>query len=310
MARETVEGAGTEQVDEPTLPPEFADDTDDASEAGTPAAEGASDDDGAASDTDDDEDDSLLSQEELARVQGNAAETIKSYQRAFTQKTQKLAAANKLLKALNADPVGTTIALMERAGIKPQQPAAAQPPQPTAPQQTLLDAVVAELTPQVGEELAKGLAPVMMKTAMAIANAQTQGLQQTVTQGRIQDIQERAQLETENFFTAHPDARQLEPLMMEVAREIAPTNGQTPTQYFKHLYTLAKARSGGGKSSGGNAGEAVRRMVRSASSEPKPGGASETSIHTGPPAGYDKMSRSDKLRASIDAALRGVTWNR
>lgn len=247
----------------------------------------------------DDDGEPLLTDEEIEAAGGDVEKLKKQFQRAYTQKTQRLAAANKLWKALENDPVAVARELNTRLGIKLADVA---PPADATPRQQAkaLDVITARLTKSVGAEMAAELAPAILEAAELVANEKVTGVQQVVGTQLMQDIKERADIATESFFKAHPDAKALEPKMMEIAKEIQPAPGITVTQYFERLYSLAKG-------SGAKARDAVDRMVKATESDPRPG-STPARVVSGARPDRSKMTKAEFLRASFEAADKGIRW--
>jgi len=130
-------------------------------------------------------------------------------------------------------------------------------------------------------------------------------VQNVVGQQMIQDIKERADLATESFHAKYPEAKQYEARMMELARTIQPAPGVPVIKYFEQLLTLAKSSKGGGAATR----KALDRMVAAASSEPRPGGSPNRSVSHAKP-DRSKMTRTEFLRASAEAADKGIRWER
>jgi hypothetical protein len=290
MASATVPGADDQVEDVPTVDAGASDDT-----TGGSVPDGAAepgDGDAAAADVTTDDDGDLLTPEEREAAGDDIAKLRKAYNRAFTQKSQKLAGANKFLAALEADPQGVARELVRRTGLRlAEEPAPAAVPDYRS---SKLGEIREKLTKVVGAEMAG-----------VEADARVQGVQQAVGARMMAEVKERADLATESFFRKYPDAKALEPKMLELARKLQPTPGVPVTEYFEHLYSLVKGGAGGAKA----AREAVDRMVDSAAADAKPGGTPAKVVQGARP-DRTKMTKAEFLKASMEAAEKGVRWER
>jgi hypothetical protein len=268
----------------------------------TPAAEGAE---GAVSaaavtdDTDDEDAGDLVTPEELARIKADPAlkALYKNLHKGFTTKTQKLAGAQQLAQALQTDPVGTVQWLAQQAGLRLAD-------QPKAPD--VREGMRAELANAVGDDLAERLLPVVEKIAGQVAQAQIGPIQQRLTMTEARGVEETAAVVQADFEKRHPDFKQHEKKMMEVAQRFRPVPGADASKYLDDLYTLATAERAAGKA----AGDAVDRLVEATArgGERPSSGTPGSRVTPGPPSGFEKMSKGDKLRASLAAAKRGERW--
>jgi hypothetical protein len=269
-------------------------------DAGTGEAEPTGDDDTAddgSTDDDADDDEGLgLSAEDLAAIKADPKlkALYKSLHEGFTTKTQKLAAGDRLLRAFQSDPSGTVKALAQRAGVK----LADESPKPD-----VRAALQTELTSAVGEDLAAQLLPIFEKVAGKIAESQIAPLRAELDQQMARSVEEQSALVQEAFLQKYPDAKKYEREMMEAAKSIRPVTGSNAVKYLETLYLLATQQ----KKSGGTAARAVERMVKATSAGERPGGTPGNRVAAAPP-DMSKMTKSQKLRAALDAAKRGERW--
>jgi hypothetical protein len=271
---------------------------DDAGEGGAePTGDKSTADEAGGTDDDDNDDEGLsLSAEDLAAIKADPRlkALYKNLHKGFTSKSQKLAAGDRLLRAFQSDPAGTVKALAGRAGVK----LADEPPKAD-----VRAAIQTELTSAVGEDLAGQLLPVFEKIASKIAESQIAPLRAELDQQMARSVEEQSALVQETFLQKYPDAKKFEREMMEVAQTIRPVPGTNAVSYLETLYLLATRQ----KKSGGEAARAVDKMVKAASAGERPGGTPGNRVAATPP-DMSKMTKSQKLRAALDAAKRGERW--
>lgn len=267
---------------------------------------------------------SLISDAEydaLAKQHGNdPAKLRRELNKAFTQKTQKLAAERtaleplkalaehrELLEALQSDPEGTLKALAEQHGLKFAEPTAevetAQQAQSAA--QPAVDAIVDSFKQKLGPELeylADSLAPAITELVKTLT-------QQTVTeataplkaaeQARLQQqAVEQTQATMSAFEQAHPDWKQHEPAMLKLAQQLQP-NGLSETEYLEQLYRLVTFDT--------QVAEATKKKIAAVNeaakkAEPRAQTTADTNVRRTAP-------KAATFHDAFEAAKRGERWD-
>lgn len=202
----------------------------------------------------------------------------KELNRYFTQRTQKLSAREKeieqTLSALNA-------ALQQNA---PAVPAGPSP-----------DEVAIQQIEQVyGPEVAKAL---------------DQFVQSRVAPVRAELDRERAETHAkalkdvyEGFMRETPGAKELEPVMTEIAQTFRP-NGMPMREYFSNLHTLALMKEG--RLEAEITKKVTERITNSArAAEPPSSGVSPSKVAVNPPS-YSKMSMKEAIHAAAQEVREG-----
>lgn len=213
-------------------------DTDVDSESDSDSPE--SDDDAEAEDTEPEED--LLTPEQRASAKGNPAKLEKLLHRAFTQKTQRLAAERRTLtqKAAVIDMLsgehGDLILaeLAAKRGMKLEKPAAAS-------QQSIVDSALATLE-------ANGLNKEALQKVLPLMQAVAQAAQATAIDplnARLKAFEERAaKSEMDNtvalFRSKYPDFERYKPAMQKLIEAMPQGQGISTFEYLVNIYKLAK----------------------------------------------------------------------
>ncbi len=256
----------------------------------------------------------LLSAEEYAAAKDDPAAMRAALNRAFTQKTQALASERKKLEAWQAvvdglqnDPVRTLEILGQQLGVQVVPPTTPQTAQPVQ-QPSARDQLVTSLKTKLDEF---GLAPlsdeiirVTEGLAQEIAGQQLKPLQEHTNRLLTDSQQREVATVMQRFETKHPDWKQHEKAMTDLAQRYKPAMDQhgrllvTEDQYLDDLYRLATYET----SVKSEAQKAIDRM-RAAAESAEPRTTTVTS---------DKVShqapKGASFRDAVAAAKRGERW--
>ena len=194
---------------------------------------------------DPDLDTDLISDEHADALKDDPVALRKALQKAFTQKTQKLAkereelaSVRDLVTALRDDPDATITALAKQAGFEITKPSAT--PEPAEdPVEQVRSALAESLGPEY-EDLAERLAPALAKAVKAEAERQAAPLKAVQVQ-QLQDAALReAEAEMTTFGKAHPDWKAHEAEMNKLGALVTPKPGMDPQQFLEMLYLTVK----------------------------------------------------------------------
>ena len=191
----------------------------------------------------------LVSEAEFTAIQtqfpGDPAKQRAELNKAWTQKTQKLAPYADLIKAYERDPKGTIETLAKQQGLTLGQPAAESKAteQSTTAAATIADqameAVKAELGPEL-DFLAGPIGKAMHKVAEMVAKTVTEQTVKPLKEHQAQVTETAAKdqvaLVIKQFEAKHPDWKAHEPAMAQLATKIQP-NGMAELDYMDLLYT-------------------------------------------------------------------------
>lgn len=257
----------------------------------------------------------LLSADEYAAVKDDPAALQKAYNRAFTQKTQRLAEERKrieayqgLIQGLETNPLQTLELLSQQLGVKIVQPGSEAPVTPQQPSQR--DQLVGALKTKLDEYGLGAVAPELVAVA--------QGIAEEIAGQKLKPIEEAAgRLTTESqqreaanimqqFQQRHPDWKQHEAAMMKLAERYKPaTDAQgrfvvTEAQYLDDLYRLATFDTSVSR-------ETEKRIQKMQSSAAAAEPARSTTVTS------DKVSQraptGAKFRDAYAAAKAGIEWD-
>lgn len=219
-----------------------------------------------------DETEPLISDEHADTLKDDPVALRRELQKAFTQKTQKLATERKelaaykdLIDAYKADPKATIEALAKNAGLEVKAPEETSTPAED-PIESVRSALAESLGPEY-EDLAERLAPALAKAVKAEAERATAPLRTMQAQQLQEAALNEANAEMEQFGKQHPDWKEYEPEMNALGAMLTPKPGMQPQQFLKMLYMTAK----GDKAIAEATAKALTKMQRSAES-----GAKET----------------------------------
>lgn len=228
--------------------------------------------------------DQLLSEEELGKYQ-DPKEQVKALQKAFTQKTQKLAEKRKLADAYERDPIGFAKAVAKHHGLSLVEPQAAPPE---------------------ARVLAQALAPVIgAEQADAIEKYMAQAIERTVQPLYAKAALSESQAVLENFKSKHPDFESVEPQMAQLGQEFF--GGQIPASLDQNkvLDALYKLATYDRKSAAQTKAVVDRINNAVASAEPQTQGVAPNRVAPSAPA---YKNASEGFEAAIAAAKRGEAW--
>ena len=240
------------------------------------------------------DDDTLLTDEDAAKLTGDAKKQFDRMNKAFTQKTQRLAAARKelepwkpLIAAMTADPEAALVQLAKERGF------------------TLTKAEAAKIEAagdDIPEEL-RFLTPLLEardKRMEAKIRAELAPLKEAQTQLLSESIAKETEADIATFTAKYPGWEKHEPKMIELGQKIQPVNGMSAVEYTEILYKLATADLSEAERTKKVVGK-INKAV--AAAEPQVSGVSGERVeHAMPPP--DKRS----MRDAFEAAKRGEVW--
>lgn len=241
----------------------------------------------------------FFSDEDFEKLKDDPVAVRKAMQKAYTQKTQRIAEQRKLIEALDRDPINTVKYLARVAGLNiadPEQKPAAAAKEPASE-------VKAKLVEVIGEETAEAVLPVVQEIVKATLEQDLEPIRQS---HEIQ-LAERAAKETadtlERFSKKHPDWQKHEAQMMEIAKTFIPRN-MTEDQYLERLYVLATAdirEADAVKKAAAKLNSSVQAAATSSPDSP----AASTKIAPTPQRG---KNFDETLELAFKAAVRGERW--
>lgn len=249
--------------------------------------------------------DTLLSADEVAKLSPKERTAYQKLQAHYTQKTQALAAERKameqwkpLITGLETNPSQTLELVAQQLGLSVVKP---DPQKAVASE---VEAALADLPPELdvfrpvlesfGQKLLSNI-----KSEIAPIREQTSKM-----------ASEAAAAETaatlEAFGAKHPDWKQFEPKMVELAKKFQPTPGaMTDGEFLETMYQLATA----GRSEADKTKQIVERINKSvAGSEEKTSGVANERVEVVMPESVRK-DPSSRFRAAFEAAKRGERWS-
>ena len=247
----------------------------------------------------------LLSEAEQDAINAieDPAKREKAFNRAWTQKTQRLATERKALAplkalkdALDADGPGALRQLAEQYGLEIRDPkdttAAAASVDLT---KTITDLVKGSLGPEY-EDLADRLAPAILEAAKAVVADTTKPLQTRQEELVRESALRESTAVLDAFGKTHPDWKQHEPRMLDLSKGLQPgvdAQGKptmSEAQYLDHLYTLATKDRAVGEATK----KVITRMQKSADAASKDaGGVTADKVAERPtgPISFDEAAR-------------------
>lgn len=282
----TVTEEPTDQVAEDGTPQiTVGDPGDDTAAGGTPPAPDAPD----AGDADAI---NLLGREAFNSVKDDPKKLAKALNTAFTQKTQAIAKHRDFIEAFEADPKAALTRLAEsfdlQVGDRPSKAA------------TAAADIQAELAEIVGEDVAKGLLPILDKLTKSMIEREVGPTKQAAATLEAEAANREASALIERFAAKYPDWKKHEAKMEEIGNKIVPVPGMDDFEYIEMLYTLAKGKS----EVATETGKVLTRMVASARSAERPAAGVPAARVADVPEG-GKVS----FDAAWEAAKRGVKWD-
>lgn len=228
----------------------------------------------------------------------------KAFNRAWTQKTQRLANERKALaplrafqEALSTDGPGAVRRLAEQFGLEIRDPKAASADSAAGVDLTtkITDLVKGSLGPEY-EDLADRLAPAILEAAKAVVSETTQPLRAHQEELVRESALRESTAILDAFGKSHPDWKQHEARMFELSKQLQPGVDDTgkpamsESQYLDLLYTLAtKDRAVGEETK-----RVITRMQKSAGAAAKDAGgvtAEKVAERSSGPISFDEAAR-------------------
>ena len=257
--------------------------------------------------------DELLTKEEVSKLSASDAATYRKMQKAYTQKTQKLAEDRKKLEsrqqiidAFDADPKGTISRLAQQHGLK----LAEEPPVEAKPEPTVVSKATSKMEEKLvallgedNKDLASGLAKIFEEGALDVAKSAVNAEVKPIKDHQEAALAEAAKTSTESDLKAmdirHPDWKQHEPKMLEIGRKWTPSAEITSEEYLDTLYALATRDL----TETEQTRKVVERINKSVARAEPPDAAVNTNNVT--PA----RPKHPTLDEAFEAAKRGVVWS-
>lgn len=255
----------------------------------------------------------ILSDEEYEKLKNDPAKLRKALNRAFTQKTQKLASERKqiesyqkLIEGLESDPQETVRFLAERAGlklapeIKPEESAAEKAV--TAQTPAILSDLNALLGPD-NEAFAAGLASVferhMKEIAKTVAKEELSPLREQQEKQLGQAMAAEAESDLKAAKTRHADWDEHETKIVALSRKYQPPPGSETTaeEYLDMLYSLATMDQVEAKATA----KVAAKLAQAAKTGAPQTGVKSDIVAPTPP-------KKPTIREAFEAAKRGERW--
>lgn len=235
---------------------------------------GDSTDDGGASDEDEGQID-LIGQDRFDALKNDPAALRKELNRAATQKFQKLAKSQQVLKPyvnfiqrLDADPRGAITEMAKQFGIELKGTE-----KTTEVVDTLDDRISAAVKQSLGDEygdLADRLAPAIRQVAQMVAEEAYKPAQEQLESV----IQDSALREANNAIAAfakdHPDYEQHEEAMAALSKRLPPGEGMDENEYLGILYSIVTKDK--------TTGEGVKKVINRVAKAAEGAGGRDTSV--------------------------------
>ena len=253
----------------------------------------------------------LLPQEEVGKLKGEALKQYKAMQKAYTQKTQKLAQERKaleeyqgLIDQFKTNPTETISKLAQYYGLRVEEPEKARVEQTT---KTAVDESVQELRQALGPEgeiladrLASALENMARPVAQNLVKNEVEPIKQQQEQMTAEALAAEAQADLEAFSTKRPDWKEYESKMVEIGQRFQPAVGSNMTseEYMETLYILATKD----KSDAKTTSEVVSRLNKAVKSASQ--ATAEVKANNVSPTAPKKPS----FQEAWQAAKRGEKW--
>lgn len=222
---------------------------------------------------DDDLDTELLPTEQTDALKDDPVALKKALHKAFTQKTQKLAAERRqlasyrdLIASLESDPDATIEALAKQAGFEVTKAQATTTKEADAVE-TIKTVLSESLGPEY-EDLAERLAPALTKAVKAEAERAIAPIRSTQEQQLEASMLREANAEMERFGKSHPDWKTYEDEMNRLGNLLQPKPGMDPQAFLDLLYLAAKKDQAIADATG----KALTKMQRTAEATVQAGG--------------------------------------
>jgi hypothetical protein len=252
------------------------------------------------------ESDELLSAEEVATLDDAGKANYKKMQKAFTEKTQKLAAERKeaeaykpyeeFIKAYQADPKSLIKQLASQHGLSLAEAAQLQEPvkapEPSADMKIKLRTLLGEGNEELADGLAGVFADELGKTVKPIEERQTEALKKAAT--------EAADADLKAFEKTHPDFKTHEAAMRELSLKLQPAaNAKMDVgEYLEMLYKVASLKD----SEATQTQKVLDRINKAAaSSEPQSAAVPTSKVTPASP-------KRPTIEEAFEAAKKGIQW--
>lgn len=259
------------------------------------------------------ETDELLTKDEVAKLSPEGQANYKKMQKAYTQKTQTLAAERKKLEnwqnvidAFEADPVGTLRKIAPQYGLQFAEAAAKEAEEttqdPNAEVTAQMQTELRELLGPEQEALADGLTKIfdraLRSATQSAVKAEVEPLKQRDQERALEEITTTTETEMKAFGDKHKDWKQHEPKMLEIGKKLLPAEGMTTADYLETLYYLATKD----QSEAEQVNKVVERINKAASSaEPQESAVNTTRVTPARP-------KRPTLEEAFEAAEKGIAW--
>jgi hypothetical protein len=240
-----------------------------------------------------------LTEEQVAAVKAdpNLSKIYNLLNKGWTQKTQKLSAAERMRVEFERDPHAAIKVLAERAGYDiTRRGSAPDTKVDGAPAAEPDQELEAALTEALGDaNAAKTLAPALQKVIDKRLGPVAEKAENLVVQAAIQE----AEAITEAFAAAHPDYKDVEPQMAEMSMKLKPGEGMGTTEYLNLLYNAVK----GAGADGDAIKKVITRMSKTVDNTPKK--TSTVPVKQT----FVKPPKNPTFEDAAAAAQRGELWD-
>jgi hypothetical protein len=255
----------------------------------------------------------LLSKEEVAKLTPEQQANYKKMQKVYTQKTQKLAAERKkleqwndVIEAYEQDPKAVLRTLAKQNDLKLAEEAATEQ-KTSAVAAEKADGMQVKLRTLLGEEnqaLADGLAQIFREELQAaskqVVASELEPIKNRQQALEMEAVQKSTVADLEGLTSRHPDWKEYEPKMMEIANKWTPAaNANMDTaEYLDTLYRLASLDA----DEATQTKKVIDRLNKSAKAAEPAKEAVNSQITT--PARPKKPT----IQEAYDAAKKGIVW--
>lgn len=255
----------------------------------------------------------LLSKEQVASLTPEQQANYKKMQKAYTQKTQKLAAERKaleqykdLIEAYEDDPKALVKTLAKHHDLKLAEEVAAEQKSAAAVTEQS-NALQADLRALLGEDnapLADGLAKIFEKHLQAasrqVVSSELAPLQQRQQQLEMESVQKSTAAEFDAMTSRHPDWKEYEPAMLELAQKWQPADRtkMSTAEYLDMLYRIVNLDSSEAKQTA----KVMERLNKSAAAAEPAKEAVNSQITT------PQRPKKPTIQEAFAAAKKGIVW--
>jgi hypothetical protein len=260
--------------------------------------------------------DELLTKEEVATLDEAGKANYKKMQKAFTAKTQKLAAERKEVERLKAykefidkyesDPKATLTELARQQGILPPETAKQEPAKAAAVEQAGEDmqAKLRTLLGEGNEPLADGLAQIFKEGLEKTIDKNLQPIKEQQQAAVREAVASSTEADLKAFEQKHADFKEHEQAMFEISKKFVP-NPSSPMEvdeYLEMLYKMATVDAVKSATETDQTKKVIARINKAAaSSESKDAAVSESKVTPAKP-------KRPTIEEAFEAAKKGVAW--